>query len=309
MKNIILSGVAALALGGFLTSCDDFLTVNPADKPVLETFYTTPENLRSTTMTLYASKTWSNFHMNFQWKMDMINGDLYYTYDQEGQWYFGTYTPTNPYINEGWKGLYNVILFCNSIINDIPPVCGGTITDADITHAVAEARGIRGYAYYMLTEVWRDVPIVENNSADIGAGNFEKPRNTQASVYRFAMEDLDFAVDNLPETDTDAYRLTKRKARALRAKLAVTMAQHSDLGLDRDALYKKAAADALDVITNTQALTEIDYSTLFDVAANNGPESILPIRCATSSGVAAKVPQSRCRRCMRPATSAGCGYS
>lgn len=296
MKNIILSGVAALALGGFLTSCDDFLTVNPADKPVLETFYTTPENLRSTTMTLYASKTWSNFHMNFQWKMDMINGDLYYTYDQEGQWYFGTYTPTNPYINEGWKGLYNVILFCNSIINDIPPVCGGTITDTDITHAVAEARGIRGYAYYMLTEVWRDVPIVENNSADIGAGNFEKPRNTQASVYRFAMEDLDFAVDNLPETDTDAYRLTKRKARALRAKLAVTMAQHSDLGLDRDALYKKAAADALDVITNTQALTEIDYSTLFDVAANNGPESILAIQCAVqgySFGNARNVAWSR----------------
>ncbi len=296
MKNIILSGVAALALGGFLTSCDDFLTVNPTDKPVLETFYTTPENLRSTTMTLYASKTWSNFHMNFQWKMDMINGDLYYTYDQEGQWYFGTYTPTNPYINEGWKGLYNVILFCNSVINDIPPVCGGTITDADITHAVAEARGIRGYCYYMLTEVWRDVPIVENNSADIGAGNFEKPRNTQASVYRFAMEDLDFAVDNLPETDTDVYRLTKRKARALRAKLAVTMAQHSDLGLDRDALYKKAAADALDVITNTQALTEIDYSTLFDVAANNGPESILAIQCAVqgySFGNARNVAWSR----------------
>lgn len=296
MKNIILSGVAALALGGFMTSCDDFLTVNPADKPVLETFYTTPENLRSTTMTLYASKTWSNFHINFQWKMDMINGDLYYTYDQEGQWYFGTYTPTNPYINEGWKGLYNVILFCNSIINDIPPVCGGSITDADITHAVAEARGIRGYAYYMLTEVWRDVPIVENNSADIGAGNFEKPRNTQASVYRFAMEDLDFAVENLPETDTDAYRLTKRKARALRAKLAVTMAQHSDLGLDRDALYKKAAADALDVITNTQALTEIDYSTLFDVAANNGPESILAIQCAVqgySFGNARNVAWSR----------------
>ena len=296
MKNIILSGVAALALGGFMTSCDDFLTVNPADKPVLETFYTTPETLRSTTMTLYASKTWSNFHMNFQWKMDMINGDLYYTYDQEGQWYFGTYTPTNPYINEGWKGLYNVILFCNSIINDIPPVCSGSITEADITHAVAEARGIRGYAYYMLTEVWRDVPIVENNSADIGAGNFEKPRNTQASVYRFAMEDLDFAVDNLPETDTDAYRLTKRKARALRAKLAVTMAQHSDLGLDRDALYKKAAADALDVITNTQALTEIDYSTLFDVPANNGPESILAIQCAVqgySFGNARNVAWSR----------------
>ena len=46
-----------------------------------------------------ASKTWSNFHMNFQWKMDMINGDMYYTYGDEGQWYFGSYTAVNPYIN------------------------------------------------------------------------------------------------------------------------------------------------------------------------------------------------------------------
>lgn len=269
-----------MLMGAAFSSCSDFLTVNPEDKPILETYYTSPDALRSTTMTLYAAKTWSNFHMNFQWKMDMINGDMYYTYSEEGQWYFGTYTNVNPYINEGWKGLYNVILFCNSVLNDIPPVCGGSITEADITHAMAEARAIRGYCYYMLAEVWHDVPIVENNSALIAAGQFDIPRNTQKTVYEFAMRDLDYAVANLPETDSDAYRLTQRKALALRAKLAVTMAAHNDYGFDRDALFTKAKSDALFVIENTRALTEIDFSTLFDVSANNGDESILAIQCA-----------------------------
>lgn len=265
--------------GSVLTSCNDFLTVDPVDKPVLETYYTSPEALRSTTLALYASKTWSNFHMNFQWKLDMINGDIYYTYSDEGQWYFGTYTSVNPYLNEGWKGLYNVILEANSVIHDIVPVCSGSITQTDIDHAIGEARAFRGYCHYMLAEVWHDVPVIENNTELISAGTLDVPRNTQASVYRFAMEDLDAAVELLPDSDTDAFRLDKKKARALRAKLAVTMAAHKDYGYDREALYAKAAEDALYVIENTTALTQIDFSTLFDVESNNGPESILAIQC------------------------------
>ena len=286
----------AMVIGCSLASCNDFLTIDPIDKPVLETYYTSPEALRSTTLALYASKTWSNFHMNFQWKLDMINGDIYYTYADEGQWYFGSYTSVNPYLNEGWKGLYNVILEANSIINDIVPVCSGTITSTDIDHAIGEARAFRGYCHYMLAEVWHDVPVIENNTALISAGILDVPRNTQESVYRFAMADLDAAVELLPESDTDAYRLDKRKARALRAKLAVTMAAHKDYGYDREALYAKAAEDALYVIENTQALTQIDFSTLFDVESNNGPESILAIQCGVlgySYGNARNVAWSR----------------
>ena len=60
--------------------------------------------------------------------------------------------------------------------------------------------------------------------------------------------------------------------------------------------YAKAAEDALYVIENTQALTDIDFSTLFDVEANNGPESILAIQCAVqgySYGNARNVAWSR----------------
>ncbi|MDE6423313.1 MAG: RagB/SusD family nutrient uptake outer membrane protein, partial [Muribaculaceae bacterium] len=170
------------------------------------------------------------------------------------------------------------------------------ITSTDIDHAIGEARAFRGYCHYMLAEVWHDVPVIENNTALISAGILDVPRNTQESVYRFAMEDLDAAVELLPETDTDAYRLDKRKARALRAKLAVTMAAHKDYGYDREALYAKAAEDALFVIENTQALTQIDFSTLFDVESNNGPESILAIQCGVlgySYGNARNVAWSR----------------
>ena len=52
MKNIFKVSAIAVVLGGSLASCNDFLTIDPVDKQVLETFYTTPEALRSNTMAL-----------------------------------------------------------------------------------------------------------------------------------------------------------------------------------------------------------------------------------------------------------------
>ena len=54
MNNIFKTGALAIMMTASLASCSDFLTIDPVDKPVLETFYTNPEALRSTTMTIYA---------------------------------------------------------------------------------------------------------------------------------------------------------------------------------------------------------------------------------------------------------------
>ncbi len=262
------------------TSCDSFLDITPEDKLVQDTFYNSDERLRLTTMSLYAAKTWNNFTMNFQWKTDMLAGDMFYTYDAEGQWFFGTYTPVNQYINEGWKGLYNVILFANSAINDMPKSAGGSVTEEGLNAAIAEARAIRAFCYYQIAEIWHDAPIIYDNTENISTGNLDVPRNTQKSIYQFALEDCDFAVEHLPETDADKFRATKSTARAIRAKLLVTMASHSDYGYDRAALYRQAAEDADAVMSERTWLENIPFETLFDVEANNGPESILAIQCA-----------------------------
>lgn len=279
MKRIYKNLALGVVLTGSLASCNDFLTVDPVDKLTQDNFYTSEAMVRSNTMALYAAKTWDNFAHDFQWKFDMLGGDMFYTYQYEGQWYFGTYTAVNQYINQGWEGLYNVIAFCNSVIHDMPEKCQSGVPQSAIDQAIAEARCIRGYCYYMIAEIWHDAPIVENNSANITSGNLQLPRNTQANLYRFAMDDLDAAVEALPYSDSDAYRVNKYSAMAIRAKLAVTMASHSDYGYNRESLYEKAATDAKTVVEALPSVTEISYETLFDVEANNGPESLLAIQC------------------------------
>lgn len=279
MKSIYKSLILAAALGGSLSSCNDFLTVDPVDKLTQDNFYTSDERVRANTMALYAAVTWDQFAHDFQWKFDMLSGDMYYTYAAEGQWYFGTYTSVNQYINQGWEGLYNVIAFCNSVIHDMPGKCKDGVSDAAINQAIAEARCIRAYCYYLLTEAWTNVPVVEDNSTNITSNDLQLPPATQKSIYEFALADADFAVNNLPMTDGDAFRATRLTALAVRAKIALTMASHTDYGFDRNALFAQAAADAKEVIDNKPALTEINYATLFDVEANNGPESLLAIQC------------------------------
>lgn len=280
MKSFFKPIILSAALLGGMTSCDDFLTVEPVDKLVADNYYTSRDMVRSETLSLYSAYTWSNFFMNFNWKLDELVGDLYYTYDQEGQWYFGNYNAGNQYILEGWKGLYNVILQANSVINDMPgPASNNGVAQEDINAAVAEARCIRAFCYYQIAEIWHDAPIVTDNSSNISSNNLSSPRHTQKSIYQFAMEDLNYAVENLPENDADACRATKYTALALRAKLGVTMAAHTDYDYDRNALYAQAAADAKEVIDAKTPIQNIDFSTLFDVDSNNGEESLLAIQC------------------------------
>lgn len=273
--------IAAAALASTLfSSCDDFLTVVPEDKPVQDTYYTSEAAIRDNTKVLYSAMVWRDFYMGFHWKLDELVGDMYYTYDAEGQWYFGTYTNVNQFLNEGWKGLYNVISQCNSVIEDMPKYVQG-VDEAAVERAQAEARAIRAYCYWYIAECWHDAPIVTHNSDNIANNKFDLPRNPQKDIYRFALEDADFAVNTLPDTDTDAYRATKKTARAIRARILLTMASHSDYGYDRNDLYKRAAEDAMYVIENSTNVKDIMFDNLFDEVSNNGPESILAIQCGT----------------------------
>lgn len=279
MKPYKLLATAAL-LGFTLTGCDDFLEVTPEDKLIQDNYYTSREAIRDNTKALYSAKVWRDFHMNFHWKLDELVGDMYYTYDAEGQWYFGTYTDVNQFLNEGWKGLYNVVSQCNSVIMDMPGYVSG-VAQEDVDAAIAEARAIRAYCYWYIAECWHDAPIITHNSNNIQNNIFNTPRNPQADIYRFALEDADWAIEHLPDTDADAYRATKTTARAIRARILVTMASHSDYNYDRADLYSRAAADALAVIESRPNVKSIPFATLFDEVANDGPESLLAIQCGT----------------------------
>lgn len=277
IKSIALPALGAMLLQG-MTSCEDFLTVDPQDKPAIEVYYTSAERIRMSTAALYSAWEWKNYAHDFQWKFDMLSGDMFYTYSEEGQFYFGNFGNNNAYLKQGWDGLYNIIAVANTIINDMPSAAASNgVAQADIDQGLAEARMMRGVAYYLLSQYWGDVPIISNGSALVESGNFQVPRNTRYSVYKFAENDLRFAAGILKESDA-AGRPTRYSALAYLAKLHLTMASHADRA-DRAELYASAKTEAEEVINNSPDVKSIDYSTLFDKEANNGPESLLAIQC------------------------------
>ncbi len=60
----------------------------------------------------------------------------------------------------------------------MPAAAAGNVPDVVIAEAVGEARFIRGVAYYMLSEYWGEVPIVENSTELVAANQLQLPKNT-----------------------------------------------------------------------------------------------------------------------------------
>ena len=240
-------------------------------------FYKTEANIRQNTASLYTMKSWSAFSHQFMWMAgDELSGDLYYTYDQEGQFYYMSFGANNSFLTQGWQGLYRIISFANNIINTMPALARANgISEDAIERGLAESRCIRGTAYWILTEYWGDVTIVENNVAMQSA---ILRRNTQESVYRFIVEDLTYAMEHLPEADAQLGRATKWSAAGMLAKVYLSMASHLN-NAESDAWFTKAKELAQDVIEKSGLSLWPDYATLFDIAANNNPESLLAIQC------------------------------
>ena len=259
------------------SACNGFLSVEPEDSIAMGEFYKTEANIRQNTASLYTMKSWSAFSHQFMWMAgDELSGDLYYTYDQEGQFYYMSFGVNNTFLTQGWQGLYRIISFANNIINNMPDLARANgISEDAIERGLAECRCIRGTAYWILTEYWGDVTIVEDNVAMQSA---ILRRNTQESVYRFIVEDLTYAMEHLPNADAQLGRATKWSAAGMLAKVYLSMASHLN-NASSEAWFAKAKELAQDVIEKSGLSLWPDYSTLFDIAANNNSESLLAIQC------------------------------
>jgi hypothetical protein len=282
MKNTfkILSLVIALLA---TTACDGFLTVIPEDQQVIESYYTSEAAIDANTASLYAAHgAWQggtgepDFSTNFMWMAgDELAGDLFYTYAEEGQFYTMTFTNTNKYLSDGWRGLYHVISYCNNIINGMPDAARmNNVSENAINKGLAEARCIRAIAYYFLTEYWKDVPVITNNNMPSN----EVVRHTQKSVYEFMRRDLEFAKDNLPASPYQPGRCTKWTAIGMLAKLHLTMASHLD-DSNSAANFETAKNYAKQVIEESGLSLYPDLKNLFYPAGNNNPESLFAIQC------------------------------
>ncbi len=278
MKNIIKYIIPSFLIMLVSTACqDEFLEIIPADNAVVDGFYRNEEEIRTVTASLYG-RPWFGFNDKFSWAAgDGLAGDLYNDYQDEGQFFFFTFTDANSIVDGSWESLYAVIARSNVIINDMPRIAEGNgVSEATINAGLGEARFFRAFAYYFLTEYWGDIPVVTNPTELISSGNLELRKNTRKSIYQFIVNDLEFAAENLYDND-EAGRVTSWSAKGLLAKIHLTMA--SDLGDGESGTnFQKAMDYADEVITSSPYALMSDYADLFKVENDNNSESLFALQ-------------------------------
>jgi len=180
-----------------------------------------------------------------------------------------THTTTQDGIDRYWNALYVGVKRANVVIEKIPAI---TMDENLKTRYIAEAKFIRGLIYFDFVRAWGGVPLVTTTDPPL-----KLPRASAEEIYTQIIQDLNFAVDNLPLKSgyqgTDLGRATQGAAQALLAR--VYLFRHD---------FVNAEKYAMDVINSNLYGLEPLFVDANGVNGNNGTESVFEVGAIQSEG-------------------------
>jgi hypothetical protein len=198
-------------------------------------------------------------------------------------------------LDDAWKSLYSVVAQSNNTINNIKDYATSSVSEDAKNQGIAEARFMRGTAYWYLASLW-GAAIIYDNTADL-VNNYVVPANNRTDVIEFAIRDLEFAAKYLPKTASTVGRVTQTSAFGMLSRVYLSMA-----GLTTDGEYNgtNVATDfnrgtrntyyldlarkaALKVIANGSYGLLDNYGDLFKIENNNNKESLFSLQWLTGS--------------------------
>lgn len=173
-------------------------------------------------------------------------------------------TSINDNLSNFWNNYYEGIIRCNNTLSVLSKVQAGSGTKFEAARATmieAEAKMLRAHYYFFLYRLFRNIPYLDENTTTSEAANI---KNDQDVLPRIEA-DLQFAVANLSVEPPlgQIGRSTKTAAQAYLGKVY---------------LYQKKYPEALalfkEVIAAKPAIGTLPFENNFQVATENGPESI-----------------------------------
>lgn len=292
MKKHILYSIALAAGALTLTGCaESFLDDASANtyQQSPEQFFDSDEAVASGTAPLY-SYVWFDFNDKFYYGMgDGRANNITAQYSN----YIYPYTnftdnSLSQGLSEAWASLYSVVAQSNNFINNVTNYSGSAVSESAKTRAIAEARFMRGVAYWYIGTLWGCGIIYENTSALVN--NYVVKAQPRIDVIEFAIRDLEYAAKNLPATQSDKGRVTKYSAFGMLSRLYLSMAGLVDGDSQYDGtnaatnfnrgtrntyyltLAKKAAAK---VINESSAKLLSSYADLFAASTFSNNDEVL----------------------------------
>ena len=191
-------------------------------------------------------------------------------------WIISRYCPGNGFTNTIWIGYYGLINKCNSTIKEVNTNTTIVATDAVKLQTIAEAKFLRGYAYFMMVRFFGRVPLIDTLFSNPAAQN-NVPQSTPAQLYTFIENDLKFAAGNLPLSwDPRSFpgRVTSGAANGLLAKVYLTQQK-----------WALAMAAANLVIASGQYDLSTPYDKIFREEGENSKESVFEVQATASAAI------------------------
>lgn len=133
-------------------------------------------------------------------------------------------------LNEFWNQYYGMVKVCNSALLALDNYAANITSTSDkatYNSYCGEVRFLRAYAYYRLVEAFGPVTILRTNDQT------NMQRSSIDLVQKYMLEDLQFAMDNLPKVRPNEMAhigaVSAYSAEMLAAKIHLNRAEYSDV--------------------------------------------------------------------------------
>lgn len=187
-----------------------------------------------------------------------------------------------------WKNLFKSIGRANVALRAV-----NSLSDADFPQKksrLAELRFLRGHCYFTMKRLYKNIPIFDENATDEDILKTGNDLTNDASWDKIAA-DFQYAVENLPLSQTEIGRPNKYAAQAYLAKVKLYQAYtqdatHKVVGINQTKLTEVIGL-LKSVIESGKYSLSPDIAENFLAETENGPESIFAIQFTINDGTTA----------------------
>ena len=293
MKTNILKYTLALAGMLSFTGCaNDFLEQKNTYQISQVNFFDNDEAVSQAVMPLY-SYVWYDFNDKFYYGMGDGRANNITAQYSEYIYPYTNFTETglSSGLTEAWGALYSVVAQANNTINNIANNSTANVSETAKIQGIAEARFMRGLAYWYISSLW-GCAVIYNNTQDL-VNNYVVSPSPVADGIEFAIRDMEYAAVHLPSASPATGRVNKYAAYAMLSRFYLSMAglttsgryDGSNVATDanrgtRNEYYLDAAKKAAAVVIEKGPYKLADtYAELFAASTfNNNSESIFQLQ-------------------------------
>jgi len=249
-----------------ITSCDDALDVDlPSNQLSSESVYSSETTAEAAVNGIYQSMVTDFYYNRVHSILGQTADELVPTTGIANVYSSNEIPETDGTINTNWGELYKTIYNANNVIEGITK--STSLSAFKSRQWIAEAKFLRAYCYFYLTNLWGNVPLILTTNVDVSALS---PQSSQQDVYAQILLDLTDASKDLP---TDYSNYDQERIRATKW-AAETLSARVNLYLGR---WTEAAAHATTVINQTGIYKITDLGSVNSPFIADNDESILQI--------------------------------